>query len=86
MAKLSTVVTNFRSSCLPVDLPAAANTLEQTLASPDLGEAFQDAVIASDDNFRNMSKQALGNKKIQNAMLELPAREFYGKLGRVGAA
>ncbi|MHC5796132.1 type I restriction endonuclease subunit R [Lacisediminihabitans sp. FW035] len=65
---------------------AAANTLEQFLASPDLGETFQDAVIASDENFRSMSEQVLGSKKIQKAILELLAREFYGKHGRAGAA
>ena len=65
---------------------AAANTLEQFLASPDLGEAFQDAVIASDDNFHIMSGQVLGSNKIQKAILELLAREFYGKHGRAGAA
>ena len=65
---------------------AAANTLEQFLASPDLGEAFQDAVIASDENFRSMSEQVLGSKKIQKAILDLLAREFYGKHGRAGAA
>lgn len=65
---------------------AKANTLEQFLASPDLGEAFQDAVISSDENFRSMSEQLLGSKKIQKAILELLAREFYGKHGRAGAA
>lgn len=65
---------------------AAANTLEQFLASPDLNDAFQDAVIASDENFRSMSEQVLGSKKIQKAILEILAREFYGKHGREGAA
>ncbi|TFB47261.1 type I restriction endonuclease subunit R [Cryobacterium tagatosivorans] len=65
---------------------AKANTLEQFLGSPDLTEAFQDAVIASDENFRSMSEQVLGSKKIQKAILELLAREFYGKHGRAGAA
>jgi type I restriction enzyme R subunit len=65
---------------------AAANTLEQFLASPDLSDAFQDAVIASDENFRSMSEQVLGSKKIQKAILDLLAREFYGTHGRAGAA
>ena len=43
-------------------------------------------MIASDANARTMIKQRLGNKKIQNAMLELLAREFCGKHGRAGAA
>jgi len=50
--------------------------LEQFLVSPDLGEAFHDAVISSDDNFRTMSEQVLGSKQIQKAILELLAREF----------
>lgn len=65
---------------------AAANTLEQFLSSPDLGGAFQDAVIASDENFRTMSEQVLGSKTIQKAILDLLAREFYIKHGQAGAA
>ena len=75
-AELSADVTNIRSGCLPGDLPATANTLEQFLVSPDLGEAFHDAVISSDDNIRTMSEQVLGSKQIQKAILELLAREF----------
>ena len=45
-----------------------------------------DAVIASDENFRSMSEQVLGSKKVQKAILDLLAREFYGKHGRAGAA
>jgi type I restriction enzyme R subunit len=65
---------------------AAANTLEQFLASPDLGTAFMDAVIDSDTNFRNMSEQVLGSTKIQKAILALLARDFYEKHGRGDAA
>ncbi|CAN5390259.1 hypothetical protein BH09ACT6_BH09ACT6_17050 [soil metagenome] len=65
---------------------ARANTLEQFLGSPDLGSAFQDAVISSDENFRAMSEQVLGSKTIQKAILELLAREFYGRHGRESAA
>jgi type I restriction enzyme R subunit len=65
---------------------AAANTLEQFLGSPDLTSAFMDAVIDSDTNFRNMSEQVLGSKKIQRAILALLARDFYEKHGREGAA
>jgi type I restriction enzyme R subunit len=65
---------------------AAANTLEQFLASPDLGEAFQDAVIASDENFRSMSEQVLSSKVIQKAILDLLARDFYARHRREGAA
>ncbi len=65
---------------------AAANTLEQFLASPDLGTAFMDAVIDSDTNFRNMSEQVLGSTRIQKAILALLARDFYEKHGRGDAA
>jgi type I restriction enzyme R subunit len=65
---------------------AAANTLEQFLGSPDLASAFMDAVIDSDTNFRNMSEQVLGSKKIQKAILALLARDFYEKHGREGVA
>ncbi|CAN5290392.1 DEAD/DEAH box helicase family protein [soil metagenome] len=65
---------------------AAANTLEQFLGSPDLASAFLDAVIDSDTNFRNMSEQVLGSKKIQKAILALLARDFYEKHGRGDAA
>lgn len=65
---------------------AKANTLEQFLGSPDLATAFMDAVIDSDTNFRTMSEQVLGSKKIQKAILSLLAREFYERHGRTGAA
>jgi type I restriction enzyme R subunit len=58
---------------------AKANSLEQFMGSPDLGSAFQDAVIDSDANFRSMSEQVLGSKSIQKAILDLLAREFYKK-------
>ena len=61
---------------------ADANSLEQFIASPDLGFAFQGVVIASDDNFRSMSEQILGSTGIQKAILDLLAREFYRKHGR----
>ena len=61
---------------------AKANTLEQFLGSPDLATAFMDAVIDSDSNFRTMSEQVLGSKKIQKAILALLAREFYERHGR----
>lgn len=65
---------------------AKANTLEQFLGSPDLSSTFMDAVIDSDANFRSMSDQVLGSKKIQRAILALLAREFYEKHGTEGAA
>ena len=43
---------------------AKANTLEQFLGSPDLATVFMDTVIDSDTNFRTMSEQVLGSKKI----------------------
>ncbi|MCU1584346.1 MAG: restriction endonuclease subunit [Microbacteriaceae bacterium] len=65
---------------------AQANSFEQFMGSPDLGEAFQEAVIESDENFRSMSEQVLGSKTIQKAILDLLAREFYDKHRRHGAA
>ena len=65
---------------------AKANSLEQFLGSPDLSSAFMDAVIDSDTNFRTMSEQVLGSKKIQRAILALLAREFYEKHGRTEMA
>lgn len=56
---------------------AKANTFEQFMGSPDLGNAFQEAVIDSDTNFRSMSEQVLGSKRIQKAILDLLARDFY---------
>jgi type I restriction enzyme R subunit len=58
---------------------ARANTFEQFMGSPDLGNAFQEAVIESDENFRSMSEQVLGSKSIQKAILDLLAREFYNR-------
>jgi type I restriction enzyme R subunit len=58
---------------------AKANTFEQFMGSPDLGDAFQEAVIESDENFRSMSEQVLGSKSIQKAILDLLAREFYNR-------
>lgn len=43
-------------------------------------------VIDSDTNFRSMSEQVFGSKKIQRAILALLAREFYEKHGTEGAA
>jgi len=56
---------------------ARANSFEQFMGSPDLGSAFQEAVIGSNENFRSMSDQVLGSKSIQKAILDLLAREFY---------
>jgi type I restriction enzyme R subunit len=58
---------------------AKANSFEQFMGSPDLGNAFQEAVIDSDENFRSMSEQVLGSKPIQKAILDLLAREFYNR-------
>lgn len=58
---------------------AKANSFEQFMGSPDLGSAFQEAVIESDENFRSMSEQVLGSKSIQKAILDLLAREFYDR-------
>lgn len=63
-----------------------ANTLKQFLDSPDLGAAFQDPVIASDENFRTTSEQILGSTSIQKAILDPLAREFYNRHGRGEAA
>ena len=59
--------------------PAKANSFEQFMGSPDLSSAFQEAVIESDENFRSMSEQVLGNKSIQKAILDLLARKFYDR-------
>jgi type I restriction enzyme R subunit len=56
---------------------AKVNSFEQFMGSPDLGSAFQDAVIESDSNFKSMSEQVLGSKGIQKALLDLLARDFY---------
>ncbi len=56
---------------------ALANSFEQFMGSPDLGNAFQEAVIDSDTNFRSMSEQVLGDRRIQKAILDLLARDFY---------
>ena len=58
---------------------AKANSFEQFMGSPDLGSAFQEAVIDSDTNFKSMSEQVLGSKAIQKAILDLLARDFYNK-------
>ncbi|TQO18509.1 type I restriction enzyme R subunit [Rhodoglobus vestalii] len=65
---------------------AKANSFEQFMGSPDLGAAFQNAVIESDTNFQSMSEQVLGSKNIQKTILELLAREFYNKHGGGTAA
>jgi type I restriction enzyme R subunit len=65
---------------------AKANTLDQFLASPDLTRAFVDAVLDSDTNFRSMSEQVLGSKKVQEGLLALLARDFYERHAREGAA
>lgn len=56
---------------------AKANSFDQFMGSPDLGSAFQEAVIDSDTNFRTMSEQVLGDKRIQKALLDLLAKDFY---------
>lgn len=65
---------------------AKANSFEQFMGSPDLGNAFQEAVIDSDTNFRSMSEQVLGSKSIQKAILDLLAKDFYERHRRDKAA